>query len=338
MRIYFLASLLAVELKACNRIFVSCLEGRVDTEEDAYAEADETSRTENLPGDMWCEWRNERDEEGEDVTENEAHKTANYAKNDGFEEELEEDVACACADCLADTNLAGALRNGDEHDIHDADTTDDERDAGDEGEHVRNDREKGAGWMKVVGARDNLVILVALLGLAELLVDSVDSVWNDIGGLSADIDLLNLNRRLKGAGEVDIDKDRVIEIYAVEVDWIFELIENTDDHELLVVIGESAGGCFGGAEDLFCDVIAENSDVLAKAIVEELTALEAEAKDVLKVVVSSNDSGGLVSLAGNRDGGTADSDWGDGFYLVDLFDSSDILDSEVRFGILASVG
>lgn len=287
---------------------------------------------------MWREWCNERDKEGEDVAENEAHEAANYAKNNRFEEELEKDVACACADCLADTDLAGALRNGDEHNVHDADTADDERDAGDEGKHVGNDREKGTGWMKVIGARDNLVILVTFLSLAELLVNSIDGVWDDIGSLSAYINLLNLDRRFKGAGEVDIDKDRVVEIYAVEVDWIFELVENADDHELLVVIGESAGGCFGGAEDLFCNIVTENGDIFAKAIIKELAALEAEAKDVLKIVVGSNDSSGLVSLASNRDSRVTDGDWGDRFDLFNLFDCGDIFNSKVRLGILASVG
>ena len=82
---------------------------------------------------MWGKWRNERNEEGCDVAEDEAHEATDDAKDERFEEELKHDVAGAGADGFADTNFAGALRNGDEHDIHDANAADDERDASDEG-------------------------------------------------------------------------------------------------------------------------------------------------------------------------------------------------------------
>lgn len=56
-------------------------------------------------------------------------------------------MASACADGFADADFASAFRDGDEHDIHDTDPTNDERDACYESEHVGDDREKGAGWM-----------------------------------------------------------------------------------------------------------------------------------------------------------------------------------------------
>ena len=48
-------------------------------------------------------------------------------------------MARAGADCFADANFAGAFRDGDEHDVHDTYAADDERDAGNESEHVGND-------------------------------------------------------------------------------------------------------------------------------------------------------------------------------------------------------
>ena len=219
---------------------------------------------------MWSEWRNEGNKESEDVAEDEAHETTNYAKNNRFEEELEKDIAAAGAYGFADADFASTLRDGDEHDVHNANAADDERDASNQGEHVGHDGEKGASWVKVFGARDNLVTLIAFLGLLELLVDSTNGVWDDIGGFSTNVDLLNLDRRFEGASKVNVDKNRVIKIYAIEVDWVFELVEDADDHELLIIVGESAGGCFGGAEDLFGNVIAKNCNVLAEAIIEEL--------------------------------------------------------------------
>ena len=75
---------------------------------------------------MWGEWRNEGNKESEDVAEDEAHETANYAKNNRFEEELEKDIAAAGAYGFADADFASTLRDGDEHDVHNANAADDE--------------------------------------------------------------------------------------------------------------------------------------------------------------------------------------------------------------------
>lgn len=72
-------SLLAVELEARNWVLVGCFEGRVDTKENADAKANDASSAKDLPGDMWSEWCDEGDEEGEDVAKDEAHEAANYA-------------------------------------------------------------------------------------------------------------------------------------------------------------------------------------------------------------------------------------------------------------------
>lgn len=72
-------SLLAVELEARNWVLVGRFEGRVDAKENTDAKANDASSTKDLPGDMWSEWRDEGDEEGEDVAKDEAHETADYA-------------------------------------------------------------------------------------------------------------------------------------------------------------------------------------------------------------------------------------------------------------------
>ena len=88
---------------------------------------------------MWGEWGDKGNEEGGDITEDEAHEAADNTENEGFKEELEHDVAGAGADGFADADFACALRNRDEHDIHDANATDDEGDASDEREHAGDD-------------------------------------------------------------------------------------------------------------------------------------------------------------------------------------------------------
>ena len=62
-----------------------------------------------------------------------AYQSACDADEDGFDEELGQDVHAPCADRHAQADFAGALGDGDVHDIHDADAAHHERDAGDAG-------------------------------------------------------------------------------------------------------------------------------------------------------------------------------------------------------------
>ena len=55
---------------------------------------------------------------------------ADAGERDGLDEELEQHLAGAGADGEADADLAGALGDGDEHDVHDADAADEQADAG----------------------------------------------------------------------------------------------------------------------------------------------------------------------------------------------------------------
>ncbi len=59
----------------------------------------------------------------------EAEGPAGEGEDNGFDEELAQDIAFAGADGHADSDVAARLRHGDEHDIHDADAADDQRDA-----------------------------------------------------------------------------------------------------------------------------------------------------------------------------------------------------------------
>ncbi len=59
---------------------------------------------------------------------------ADFAEHDGLHDELRHDVALLRADRAADADLAGALGDGDEHDVHDADARGEQRDGADERE------------------------------------------------------------------------------------------------------------------------------------------------------------------------------------------------------------
>ena len=74
-----------------------------------------------------------------------ADDAAHGAQDDGFDEELSEDVAAVRADGQANPDLAGAFRNANEHDVHDANATDDEGDASDGKEETGHDVGGGVG-------------------------------------------------------------------------------------------------------------------------------------------------------------------------------------------------
>ena len=80
---------------------------------------------------MWSEWRDERNKEGEEIAQEEAHEGTKDTQDDRFEEELEHNVATRCTNGFSDTNFASALRNRYEHDVHNADAAYDKGDGGD---------------------------------------------------------------------------------------------------------------------------------------------------------------------------------------------------------------
>ena len=85
-------------------------------------------------------------DDGRDVHDREAapdqaaedtEQPADPGEDHGLDEELREDVTVARADGFADADLACAFGNGHEHDVHDADAADEQRDRGDRGRAAR---------------------------------------------------------------------------------------------------------------------------------------------------------------------------------------------------------
>ena len=66
--------------------------------------------------------------------QSEADGSADQRDDGGLGEELAADVVGGGAEGFADADLAGALGDGDEHDVHDADAAEREREQGDGGE------------------------------------------------------------------------------------------------------------------------------------------------------------------------------------------------------------
>lgn len=101
----------------------SCADGEGESEEDLIRCDNRCDRRRDTRDDLYyTEWEGNTDEPSED------------REHDGFDEELFDDISAFCADCFTDTDLFRAFRYCHEEDIHDSDSSDDERDCGDTSE------------------------------------------------------------------------------------------------------------------------------------------------------------------------------------------------------------
>ena len=100
-------------------------DGGVDAEENADDDSSEEGDGDDFPADIRSKWSNDGDEEGEKVTENETKYATRNGKDEGFKKELGENVAGGGTDGLSDADFAGAFGDGNEHNVHYADTTND---------------------------------------------------------------------------------------------------------------------------------------------------------------------------------------------------------------------
>ena len=106
--------------------------GRVHAEEDAdhdrqaEADGDGPAADDGLPiGEL-------ADDVRPADAEQHADQSAGGREHDGFDEELQGDVPPLGPQRAADADLAGALGDRGQHDVHDADAAHQQRDAGDE--------------------------------------------------------------------------------------------------------------------------------------------------------------------------------------------------------------
>ena len=126
---------------------------------------------------------------GQTYADGDADGAAEEAEGDGFDEELHEDGGRGSADGFAEADLAGALGDADEHDVHDADAADDEGDADETGGNFGDDEDDGVDLLDaalgVVDAEGVVVAGADVAGLAEIeggLGDGFDGLAGGLGG------------------------------------------------------------------------------------------------------------------------------------------------------------
>ncbi len=109
--------------------------------------------------------------------QSEAGDTADEGDDGGFDEELAADVDGGCAESLADADLAGALGDGDQHDVHHADAAEREGQQRDGAEEERHDAEDALGKLRaferVPDPERFLVVRVVVVAFGD---DSLDLI------------------------------------------------------------------------------------------------------------------------------------------------------------------
>jgi len=105
---------------------------------------------------------------GADRSDGYAHSAAGEGHQHGFNEDLQHDVEAPGAEGFADADFAGALGDADEHDVHDDDAADDERNQGDGNDDGGNDGEQTIDEAADGVRRDE----VEAIGFAGLLVEA----------------------------------------------------------------------------------------------------------------------------------------------------------------------
>ena len=108
-----------------------CSPGGVKAEDETYGGGESGCQQHGQGIDDQFEVQERWRREGHEQAEEDAEETAQQADGDRFEQELGQDVSFESADGLADADLTGALGDADQHDVHDANAADKQRDGGD---------------------------------------------------------------------------------------------------------------------------------------------------------------------------------------------------------------
>src|SRR6185369_6793647 len=111
--------------------------GRPHAEHHPDGQAEQDGRRDRRRVELEAPTGELADQGGDGEAEHDPDQAAEQRQGQGLDEELGEDVATARADGLADADLAGPLPDRDQHDVHDPDAADDQRDRGDPAEQQR---------------------------------------------------------------------------------------------------------------------------------------------------------------------------------------------------------
>ena len=252
------------------------------------------------------------DDARSEKTDADTDQAADDAEQNGFEEKLALDVAFAGADGESDADLAGPFGDGDEHDVHDADAADEQRDAGDGAEQPGHDFRSRGGELGdfLLGANHEVVVAAGLdaVALAEQIGNVAADLFDLIGRSGAEVDGAQKILPEKTAhGSCVRHEHSVILILAHHIGSLGR--EKSDDGERRAVDADHGTDWVGIFEELFRRGLAEDGDAGAGADVlfgDEFTVGEWPGAQFAEFLADAEDAGVPVEIAGNELGVPAD--------------------------------
>src|SRR5262245_30856151 len=273
--------------KALDGVEVGGLLGGPDAEGESDEDRDGHSAHHGPEWDRGGELgQEEHNHVTDDDGENHAQDSAEGSQRHGFEQELADDVAFAGADGFTDADLAGALGDADEHDVHHAD-------AADQQTHGRDpDCEQADADSDSVELFDNfvsrgegeivrLVVFHAALA-AQNLLDLIQPFAQHAGS-GLDVQVHFLADRRKFATCLEGDEDRVV-FFVLAEERVLALLEHPDDFKRatlqLDLLADYAGAV---REERFDHVDADDHHVAAVLVVnlhEETPLLQRDVGDL----------------------------------------------------------
>src|ERR1017187_9519052 len=324
-------------------------DGGLDAEDHAHGDGDTEGDDDGGGGDDGFPFGGAGDEPGEEEAEGNTQESTADGDEDGFGEELADDIEAASADGAADADFAGAFHDGGEDDVHDADAADEEGNGGD-GDHDVGKDGLGALLLGEEGGGD---------GDAEILhpmVSGVEDGGDDLGGFDAigvgaeaEVDAVEVvfhaaalvpETVLEG---VEGDVDDVVDVehgWAVVLGAGHDLFaEDADDfHPGIVDLDELADGG-SVAEEVDFGAFTEDADGGARGVVgliEELAFGEVEAVDDGVGGLDAIEFGDIAGGFGEDAGGVKGFAGGEGFEGFDVgFEDADVAVGEAWGGAAA---
>lgn len=277
------------------------MRGGIDAEDNSGEAGDSEGEEDGPGGDDGFHLGEVGDADRDEDAEEDSDDPAADGEDDGLDEELDDDVFSLRSEGAADADLAGALGDGGEHDIHDTDAADEERNGSDGAE---DDVEHALGGLGLAEEleRDNEFEVLLLMEVAEEVLDLLlarddglrighaddEAVEFDALGAHAAGGLLDEEFAKAGAGGGEGDVNVVVDGFALVIAHLGTLLGGSGfiDHadDVVVALFDPDGGFERVlvGEKFPHQVLGDDADISLKALIggsEETAGDEIEIMD-----------------------------------------------------------
>src|SRR5262249_3016786 len=191
------------------------------------------------------------------------------ADRQGFDQELLPDVAAARAEAPADSDLAGPLQDVGEHDVHNADAADQQRDAGDAAHDDVENALRALVLFQQFARDDDRIIVGLAMRVREHLADQDRGRFESVDDFETQRNLVKLRFKALKLEFLERRRERDVDVVAEILQFdSFELIlrqvvvgEHADDREPHLVNLDSLADWRLGAEEFLFDARADDAEL-----------------------------------------------------------------------------